>query len=178
MWLLWCQITAVEYPFQDIYITLHILGAKIERSFGVSCSSWRENLNKPANKCKVQRNSPTVLMLLGSYLHETSSNTTLKLRSLIFIFQCSLPLSQKRRITKEEVKIQNAMMDVEEQTENIWNASPPKQDIVLLHSGCTKILFISNRTISLCSKNLTSGRLQLLFGEHELWWPYVCCIAV
>lgn len=47
----------------------------------------------------------------------------------------------KRRITKEEVKIQNAMIDVEEELENKLqhlNASSTKQDIVLLHSGCTQ----------------------------------------
>lgn len=47
----------------------------------------------------------------------------------------------KRRITKEEVKIQNAIIDVKEEMESELqhlNASTPKQDIVLLHSGCTK----------------------------------------
>lgn len=48
----------------------------------------------------------------------------------------------KRRITKGEVKTQNAMIDVNAELENKpqqLNASAPKQDIVLLHSGCKKI---------------------------------------
>lgn len=74
------------------------------------------------------------------YKPYSSSLRAFKKQSQMLIFQHSLP-HKKRRITKGEVRIQNAMIDVKEEMENKpqhLNASAPKQDIVLLHSGCTK----------------------------------------
>lgn len=60
--------------------------------------------------------------------------------------QCA---TTKRRITKREVKIQNAVIDIKAELEtkqnktnqtkkNHLNAYTVKQDIMLLHSGCTQ----------------------------------------